>query len=118
MSSTGENRNRAATPPRRSSSAGPAGAAGCSSDRSPGFAFIPAGAVQLLPQMPGKAAAKLLIALGRRMNGSGTCWPSHADLAKLTGLQRERTIVDGIQLLVGLGVLDVEYRKGRSPIYT
>ena len=81
------------------------------------YAYIPAAAVDVLPQLSG-AEARILIALGSFMSGKGKCWPSYAALHARSGVKNRGALCNALAKLQALGVLAIQRRGPKTSLYT
>lgn len=66
-------------------------------------------------------ARQVYVALCRYADAStGTCWPSHATLGRLSGIRSRVTVTKGLKELQHLGYISITTRKerGQTNIYT
>ncbi|MCE5267218.1 MAG: helix-turn-helix domain-containing protein [Planctomycetaceae bacterium] len=69
-----------------------------------------------LPEIDG-TSLKVLLALTRRTNQSGRCWPSQATIAADTGLQ-PRAVRGALTRLKGLLLVGTESKPGHATVYS
>ncbi len=83
---------------------------------SPGFTMIDNDAViERLPEIDG-SAIKVFLALARRADRDGRCWPSQSTIGKDSGL-RPRAVRSALVRLRSLGLLRSEAQSGHATIY-
>jgi DNA-binding transcriptional ArsR family regulator len=83
---------------------------------SPGFTMLDNDAVlDRLPEIDGNAV-KVYLALARRANVEGVCWPSIKQLTKDIGLPR-RTTQRGLYSILALGLVEADRHKGNVTHY-
>jgi len=82
----------------------------------PGFTMIDNDAViDRLPEIDG-SALKVLLALARRADSSGRCWPSQPKIATDTGL-RPRAVRGALARLRALALIETQTQPGHATIY-
>jgi len=56
-------------------------------------------------------------ALARRADSNGRCWPSHADIMRLTAIKSRTTVIECLKQLEEVGLIEIQHVEGRPNTY-